>query len=162
LAGRAKAEGTPETRKILIAFLAPAKPGNRERARELGAAAYLALPFNPTELGSVIRDLLNGVVRDDWAEPRREETGRSRSPVKTAPTPKAPPKRETTRRVRTFIIGANLLLAVVLGAAVIWLGYAWLDTWWTLIVTIPVAFAIFGSWSRWKETSWAREVRSQR
>ena len=53
--------------------------------------------------------------------------------------------------MNSFVVFLNLVLALALGFGVIWLGHAWLDTWWTLILTIPIALSILGSWARWTQ-----------
>lgn len=60
-----------------------------------------------------------------------------------------------TRLVALLIGVFNLLLALALGIGVIWLGVAWLDSWWTLVITIPIALSILASWGRWFETHWS-------
>ena len=54
-----------------------------------------------------------------------------------------------------LVVLLNLLLALALGAGVIWLGHAWLDSWWTLVITIPLALGIVGSWAGWVQTHWS-------
>ena len=55
------------------------------------------------------------------------------------------------RPIDSIVVFLNLLLALGLGAVVVWLGHVWLDSWWTLIATIPIALAILASWARWSE-----------
>ncbi len=56
----------PETRDIPIVFLtARAEPGDRMRGRELGAAEYITVPINPTELPRTIEAVLDRVERGE-------------------------------------------------------------------------------------------------
>ena len=54
--------------------------------------------------------------------------------------------------MESLVVVLNFVLAVALGVGLIWLGHAWLDSWWTLILTIPIALSILGSWARWTQT----------
>jgi DNA-binding response OmpR family regulator len=55
------------TRDIPIVFLtARAEPGDRMRGRELGAAEYITVPADPTELPRTIEAVIERVERGDF------------------------------------------------------------------------------------------------
>jgi two-component system, OmpR family, alkaline phosphatase synthesis response regulator PhoP len=62
------------TREIPLVFLtARAELRDRARGLELGGIDYITKPFNPIELASVIRSLLERVRRGEREELRREK-----------------------------------------------------------------------------------------
>jgi DNA-binding response OmpR family regulator len=64
----------PETWKIPVVFLT-ARDALRDRVRgfDLGAVDYVTKPFNPTELATRLRGVLEGLERGEWHELRREK-----------------------------------------------------------------------------------------
>jgi DNA-binding response OmpR family regulator len=63
-----------KTKEIPLVFLtARAELRDRARGLELGGVDYITKPFNPTELASVVRGLLDRVRRGEREELRREK-----------------------------------------------------------------------------------------
>jgi DNA-binding response OmpR family regulator len=61
------------TRDIPVIFLsARAADEDRRRAQELGAVGYVVKPFDPIELGGVVRGVLERVARGERAQLNRE------------------------------------------------------------------------------------------
>jgi hypothetical protein len=56
--------------------------------------------------------------------------------------------------VARAIIFLNFLLALALGAGAIWLGHRLTGSWWSLVLTILIAWGILGAWMRWKVRHW--------
>ena len=72
--------GDPATSSIPIVFLtARAELRDRARGIDLGGVDYVTKPFNPTELASLIRDLLQRVERGEREELRREKLSELRA-----------------------------------------------------------------------------------
>lgn len=63
----------PETREIPVVFLsARAAEEDRLRAQQLGAVGYVVKPFDPLELGRVVRDVLDRIGRGEREQLNRE------------------------------------------------------------------------------------------
>lgn len=68
-----KLAADPETRDIPVVFLsARAAPADRLRAQELGAVGYVVKPFDPIELATTVRGVLERIRRGERAELNRE------------------------------------------------------------------------------------------
>lgn len=68
------------TSEIPLVFLtARAELRDRARGLELGGVDYITKPFNPTELASVVEDLLERVRRGERDELRREKIAELRA-----------------------------------------------------------------------------------
>lgn len=66
-----------DTRDIPVVFLsARAAHEDRLRAQELGAVGYVVKPFDPVELGGVVREVLERIGRGERAQLNRELTER--------------------------------------------------------------------------------------
>jgi CheY-like chemotaxis protein len=66
----------PATRDIPVVFLsARAAEEDRRRAQELGAVAYVVKPFDPLELGGIVRDVLERVARGEREQLNSELSG---------------------------------------------------------------------------------------
>lgn len=62
-----------ETREIPVVFLsARAEQEDRLRAQELGAVGYVVKPFDPIELGGIVRGVLERVARGEREQLNRE------------------------------------------------------------------------------------------
>jgi DNA-binding response OmpR family regulator len=70
-----------ETREIPIVFLT-ARSALKDRARgfDLGAVDYITKPFNPVELASRVRELLERLERGERDELRREKVSELHAP----------------------------------------------------------------------------------
>lgn len=63
----------PETRDVPVVFLsARAAKEDRIRAQELGAVGYVVKPFDPLELGAIVRDVLDRIGRGEREQLNRE------------------------------------------------------------------------------------------
>ena len=70
------------TRKIPIVFLtARAELRDRARGLDLGGVDYVTKPFNPIELASLVRDVLERVVRGERDDLRRERLSELRASI---------------------------------------------------------------------------------
>jgi DNA-binding response OmpR family regulator len=70
----------PATAEIPIVFLtARAEFGDRARGLEIGGVDYVTKPFNPVELASQIRELLDRVARGERDELRRQKLAQLRA-----------------------------------------------------------------------------------
>jgi CheY-like chemotaxis protein len=66
-------QGDPKTRDIPVVFLsARAAREDRLRAQQLGAVGYVVKPFDPVQLGGVVRSVLDRVHRGEREELNRE------------------------------------------------------------------------------------------
>ena len=62
-----------ETREIPVVFLsARAAYEDRVQAQDLGAVGYVVKPFDPVELGGIVRDVLERVARGEREQLNRE------------------------------------------------------------------------------------------
>jgi CheY-like chemotaxis protein len=62
-----------QTLDIPVIFLsARAAPEDRLRAQELGAVGYVVKPFDPVELGGIVRDVLGRIARGEREHLNRE------------------------------------------------------------------------------------------
>lgn len=69
----AKLRSDPQTRDIPVVFLsARAAREDRERAQQLGAVGYVVKPFDPVELGGIVRGVLDRIHRGEREQLNRE------------------------------------------------------------------------------------------
>ena len=70
----------PATAEIPIIFLtARAEFRDRARGLDIGGVDYVTKPFNPLELASLVRDLLDRIERGERDDLRREKLGELRA-----------------------------------------------------------------------------------
>ncbi len=70
----------PSTADIPIIFLtARAEFRDRARGLDIGGVDYVTKPFNPLELASLVRDLLDRIERGERDDLRREKLGELRA-----------------------------------------------------------------------------------
>ena len=68
-----KLAANDDTREIPVIFLsARAADEDRRRAQELGAVGYVVKPFDPLELGSTVRGVLERIARGEREQLNRE------------------------------------------------------------------------------------------
>jgi CheY-like chemotaxis protein len=69
----ARLQSDPALRDIPVVFLsARAAKEDRERAQQLGAVGYVVKPFDPLELGGVVRGVLDRIHRGEREQLNRE------------------------------------------------------------------------------------------